>query len=262
MPKTTYVSIRHGGKGEAVLKTLDPEYVMRAGHIFGMIVLQADETIEQDMTRLLPDTVALLVSRVPSGTAVTPETLDAMRPELQQSASLFPRSVQMTSVGYGCTSGSAQIGTDDVTRLIKNGVDTTHVTNPITALCAATRALKVRNLGILSPYVQAVSEKLCHVIETAGLQVVDFASFNEEQEERVVRISPASIMAGALEIAASPDVEAIFISCTNLRTLDIIEEVEAKSGKPVLTSNQLLAWHMLTLAGLRHDIPYGQLWQA
>ena len=41
--------------------------------------------------------------------------------------------------------------------------------------------------------------------------------------------------------------DAVFLSCTNLRTLDIIDAVEQAIDKPVLSSNQVLAWHLLTL---------------
>ena len=76
----------------------------------GLIVLQSDETIEVDFRRLLPAAAKLLVSRVPSGTEVTPETLGAMEGRLTEAASLFPRGLAFDALGYGCTSAAAQIG--------------------------------------------------------------------------------------------------------------------------------------------------------
>ena len=64
----------------------------------------------------------------------------------------------------------------------------------------------------------------------------------------MARIDPASIRAAALSVGAGAD--AVFLSCTNLRTLDIIEDLETDLGKPVLSSNQVLAWHMAKLAGI------------
>ena len=57
--------------------------------------------------------------------------------------------------------------------------------------------------------------------------------------------------------------DALFISCTNLRTLDVIEEIEQKTGMPVLSSNLVLAWHLLDLVGLKPsaDAP-GRIWTA
>ena len=66
----------------------------------GLIVLQADETIEHDMRRILPlDGVATYVSRVPSGAEVSGETLAAMEAELSGAARLFPSPARFDVVG-------------------------------------------------------------------------------------------------------------------------------------------------------------------
>jgi Cu+-exporting ATPase len=66
----------------------------------------------------------------------------------------------------------------------------------------------------------------------------------------VARIAEASTLEAALRLAAAPGVEAVFASCTNLRTLGIVEAAEAESGRPFLSSNLALGWRMLSLAGL------------
>jgi maleate isomerase len=48
--------------------------------------------------------------------------------------------------------------------------------------------------------------------------------------------------------SVTPEAQAIFLSCTNLRTLHAIAPIEAATGLPVFSSNQALAWHMSTLA--------------
>ena len=50
------------------------------------------------------------------------------------------------------------------------------------------------------------------------------------------------------------------ISCTNLRCLRIIPRIEARTGIPVISSNQALGWHMLRLAGVNERMPaFGRL---
>ena len=61
----------------------------------------------------------------------------------------------------------------------------------------------------------------------------------------MARIAPASIHSAALAVGQSEEVDAVFLSCTNLRTLDIIDDLEAVLQKPVLSSNQALAWDMV-----------------
>lgn len=228
----------------------------------GMVVLQSDESIETDMRRIIPPSVELFVSRVPSATTVSPETLRSMETVLTQAASLFPLDARFRVVGYGCTSATAQIGADRIGDLIKSGTHTDAVTEPVSALVAACQALNVKRLGLISPYVASVSDKLRAVLAENGITVTAFESFEEAEESKVVRIAPDSIAQAAVEMAQSVDCDAVFLSCTNLRTLDIIDRVEQATGVPVLSSNQVLAWHLLRHAECEKPLfAPGQLWR-
>lgn len=222
----------------------------------GLIVLQADETLEQDMRRLITDPeTALHVSRIPSGDTLTTDTIAAMKTDLPASARLLPRAAGFGAVGYGCTSGTTLIGASAVGDLVRQGVDVPVVTDPLTAAVAALRTLKITRLGLVTPYVASVATPLRAAFGAAGVQVSDAVSFGEEVESRVARIAPASIMAAARAVAHGA--EALFLSCTNLRTLDIIAPLEEELGVPVLSSNQVLAWHMARITGvpLADDAP-------
>ncbi|APX10388.1 Asp/Glu racemase [Tateyamaria omphalii] len=224
----------------------------------GLIALQADETIEADMRQLLPLHVEYMVSRVPSGTSVTPETLQDMAGHLTGAARLMPRGAEMACVAYGCTSGTAEIGADRIRDLVQAGVATPHVTEPVSALIAACRHLGITRLGLLSPYIASVSDRFRAVLTASDIEVVAFASFNEPVEERVVRIAAQSVIAAAQDLGRDAQVDALFLSCTNLRTLPAIPVIEAARGIPVLSSNLVLAWHMAQLAGetLAPDLPF------
>jgi maleate isomerase len=222
----------------------------------GLVVLQADETLEQDFRRLFPDRdIAIYTSRIPSGDALTPDSIAAMRDELPRGARLLPRAARFDAVGYGCTSGTTLIGAEAVARMVRQGVKTPMVTDPLTAALVALRALNVVRLGLVTPYVESVAGPVRDAFAAAGFVVGQTLTFGEDVEARVARISPASIKAAAR--AASKDADAVFLSCTNLRTLDIIDELEAELGLPVLSSNQVLAWHMAqaTTAPLAKDAP-------
>ena len=226
----------------------------------GLVVLQSDETIEQEAALFNQPGLARYVSRVPSGAEVTTETLKAMEAELPQAAALLPPSVSFDVIGYGCTSGSMAIGPERVATLIQGATDVAHVTNPLTAGIAACDALGVKRLAVLTPYIDSVSQPLCGAFEAAGITVSGHLSFGEESEAKVARIAPASIAEGALAVGAG-DHDAVFLSCTNLQCFSIIDRLEQQLGKPVLSSNQVLFWHMARLAGIT-DLPGpGQLFQ-
>ncbi len=216
----------------------------------GLIVLQVDETIEQDFRRLFPSRdVALHVSRIPSGAELTPDTIATMEAELPRAASLLPPAAHFDAVGYACTSGTTLIGAERVAELVGGAAKVAAVADPLTAALAAMRALRVKAPAIVSPYIESVAGPIRRAFEGAGFAIPATLSFGEEVEARVARIDPASIRDAALEVGRAAGADAVFLSCTNLRTLDIIDDLERELGLPVLSSNQVLAWHMARLSG-------------
>jgi maleate isomerase len=214
----------------------------------GLIVLQTDETIERDMHRLLGDT-PFYVSRVPSAPQVTSETLQQMADEISGAAALLPQALEYGVIGYGCTSGTAQIGPDHIASLVNAIAATKGVSEPVSALIAACKHLDIKRLAFLSPYIAEVSDRLRDVLRDAGVQTPVFGSFAEAEEAKVVRIDQQSIIDAAVDLCQQGDVDGLFLSCTNLRTLDVIAPLEEKLKMPVLSSNLVLAWHLSQIAG-------------
>ena len=214
----------------------------------GVIVLQSDETIERDLMAMRGD-ADVFVSRVPSGQEVTAETLESMAGHIAASASLFPQTISFDAVGYGCTSGTAQIGVNKIERLVKFGMQTKTVSQPVSALVAACEHLGLKRIAFLSPYIESVSANLRQVLQDSGVETPTFGTFGEAEEFKVVRISGASVMEAATALVRDSQVDGIFLSCTNLRTLDLITPLEAALDMPVLSSNLVLAWHLAQLSG-------------
>lgn len=219
---------------------------------FGLIVLQNDETMEPELAPLFSGMgIALYHSRIPSGLDVTAETLMTMKAELPIVARLLPDASPLNVVGYGCTSGATIIGQSVVRDLIRQSHPTALTTDPITAVVAATARLGLRRIGFITPYVAEVSSAMRDLLQSHGLEITGFASFAQAREATVARITGQSLLDAICALAAeTPEAEAIFVSCTNLRSLGIIAEAERRIGKPVLSSNQVLGWHMLHLAGV------------
>ncbi|MEY8827617.1 Asp/Glu racemase [Sedimentitalea sp. XS_ASV28] len=231
------------------MATFDYEMQADPNPNIGLIVLQSDERIEQDFRRLLPLSVNLYVSRVQSSPDVTPQTLRLMEAHIPDSARLLPRPVSFDAVGYGCTSGTAQIGQGRIGELLRQGVETRTVSDPLTALIAACNALGVRRLGFLSPYIADVSGRLRQVLLGQGVASPVFGTFAEAEEQRVARISGRSLVTATRALAQQDDIDAIFLSCTNLNTLDVIAPLEYETGLPILSSNLVFAWHLCRLVG-------------
>lgn len=239
----------------------------RAGRArFGLIVLQVDETIEDEFPRLAGgEGIAVHVTRVASGAEVTEATLSAMEAEIPAAAGLLPPGADFDVIGYACTSGATIIGAANVVRAVRaarpgpgaGSFADTRVTDPLTAVKAACGALGVQRLGFVTPYVAAVSAAMRASLEADGLEIAAFGSFEQAEERRVARITRDSIRRAVEQVAAAAPCDAVFVSCTNARTLEIIEPAEARLGLPVISSTQALAWHMLRLAGIDDRPPRG-----
>jgi maleate isomerase len=222
--------------------------------VMGLIVLRVDETVEDDFRRYVsPDVARLHVSRVHSGDDLTPDSIAGMEGGLTAAAALLPPAAAFDVVGYACTSATAQIGAESVHALVASGTSTRTVTDPLTAALAAINHLGLGRVGIVSPYVPSVAEPLRRAFVAKGIAVPDTLSFGEEIEARVARIDPKSIAEAARALAGRCSLDGLFLSCTNLRTFDILPMLEAELGLPVLSSNQVLAWHMTRLAGVHVD---------
>ncbi|MEM6985955.1 MAG: Asp/Glu racemase [Pseudomonadota bacterium] len=216
----------------------------------GLIVLQSDESMEPELRTLhLGDGVALYHSRIPNADDVTPDTLEAMSNALPDAAALLPHRANLRAVAYGCTSGATVIGPARVASLIRAHHPNAACTDPMTAVIAACRALNIRRLGLLTPYIESVSAAMRHYISEQGIEIAAFASFEQKDDPTVARITEQSVL-DALGQFSGQAVDGVFTSCTNLRSFRIIDAAEQQLGVPVLSSNLALGWHLMTLAGL------------
>lgn len=242
--------------------TLGPPIGHRAN--LGLIVLRTEETLEAEARAILTgDGIAHFVSRVPCQDTVTLDALAEMEAEIPRAAGLLPHEHPFDVIAYACTSGATRIGPENVDNAIRSGAKVTHTTNPLSAAIAAGRALKVRKIAFVTPYIPEVSEAMRAALEDAGFEISGFGSMEEENDARVARIDARSIAQAIRTVAATTPCDAVFLSCTNLRALDLIAPIEAELGITVLTSNQVLLWHMMQLAGQTTDtLPFGALMQA
>lgn len=215
----------------------------------GLIVLSTDATIEAEFARLFAeDGVALRHARIPMADAVTPETLDAMADRLTETAALLPPGLD--AIAYACTSASTVIGSDRVAALIQAAHPGVAVADPIASVEEALRALRAKRIGFVTPYTADVSAAMRGRLEAAGFAIAAFASFEEGDDPTVARITEASTLRAVRAVGFESEIDAVFVACTNLRTLGIIEAAENALGRPVVSSNLALAWALRKLAGL------------
>lgn len=225
----------------------------------GLIALAGDATVEPDFRALgLEADVSLHVSRVQSK-AVTVENLKESAKGLTAAAALILPGQRLDVVAYACTSGTVIAGVAVVEAAIRKARPGIPVTTPITAALAGLAQLGARRVAVLTPYTEEINAPVVRHLDENGIEVVDIATFDLLAEDDMCRVTPAAIVAAA-EGLDHRRADAVFVSCTALRALGLIERIEGRIGKPVVSSNHALYWHALRLAGVGDAIPgFGRL---
>ena len=100
-----------------------------------------------------------------------------------------------------------------------------------------------------APYLDEVCARLRRFLEESGFTVTSLENLNLHGLA-IPGVSDAEVWQLGKR-ADRPEADAVFLSCTNLRTLDVLDALERDLGKPVVSSNLATMWHALRLAGLR-----------
>jgi maleate isomerase len=87
-------------------------------------------------------------------------------------------------------------------------------------------------------------------------------SYNIQDDTQVAKLSRESVMSAALELGRNAAVDGVFVSCTSIRLVNVVEDLEQALGKPVTSSNHAMAWHTLRLAGIEEKLEgFGSLFR-
>jgi maleate isomerase len=244
------------------IRTLTPRFdagIGPRGRI-GFIALANGYVSEHEVAAIVPrDALVVYVSRVASDNVINLDNLRAIEADMTRAAGMILPADRIDVMVYGCTSGTIALGEYRVTEKIRAVRPGVSVTTPITGALAAFKALDIKRIVLLTPYIFEVTAAMRDYVARRGIEVLDCATFNCTLNSDQQRIAPDAIAAAAIALDRE-DADAIFVCCTALRAASVIERIEAATGKPVVTSNQALAWHAMRLAGYREAIPgYGRL---
>lgn len=222
----------------------------------GAIVLATDHTMEHEWRRMLAiPGVDFYAARIWNDAQITPETLKALGADIAPATRLIlPNDERLDSIAFGCTSGAMVLGDEFVAAEVHKHRPGIPVTSPMLAGITALKALGVKRIALLTPYMQAINDMMRAHIEARGVAVTAMGSFNNPDDLVASSISPETLLRAATELGRSPEVDGVFISCSSFRAAGIVERLEAATGKPATASNHAMAWHALRLAGYRDAV--------
>ena len=185
-------------------------------------------------------------------TADSEENLIGLSTQAPDAARLLAHA-KMNVIGYGCTaSGFLHTPAEDQALATRISAETgIPCATSSRAIVNGLRALGTKKLSLASPYAPWLNERLKQYLTADGFEVLAMQGLSTEAHSTITR---ERILALVDEVVR-PDTQAIFISCSNFRTLDIIASVEQQYGLPVVTSNAAMMWAMLRLMNDKRDVP-------
>lgn len=207
----------------------------------GVIVPSWNTVMEYEFQQMGGASISVHSQRIRHN-ADTEENLAWMTTQAPAAAELLGHA-KVNAICYGCT-GSGFLKTPDDDLEVAAALEQyTGIPSVTSSACIvqALRAFKVRRLSVASPYEPWLNEKLRTYLEAAGFEILAMKGLGTQAHGSV---SKEDVKALALEVWR-PEAQAVFISCSNFRTLDIIEAVEQETGVPVITSNQAAMWGTL-----------------
>ena len=228
----------------------------------GVVTLSTDFTIEQDYRKichLLP--VDIFVNRIPFINPLNHENYLKMADHISEVSGEILPGEKIDVIAYGCTSGTIAIGEDRIKNEINKSKPEALVTTPITAALKAFRKLNLNKIAVLTPYPKNVNSTVFNYLIQNNIDIDSFHSFNLNYDSEIAQVDSDNLLDNIAKIDLQK-VDGLFVSCTALKIVDILDQVEKKFSTTVVSSNQAIIWDSLKLANIHADIQgYGKLFE-
>ena len=213
----------------------------------GLIIPSVNTVLESDLRLFLPEQAMAHITRIRL-TGTTRDELSRALDAVPDAASLLC-DAGVAAIGLACT-GASMLGGPGGERALSERIGNATglpATNTVEALLEAFAALRIRRIGLFSPFDDRFNAQEVAMLEEAGIGVVRTVGLSIADPRRCADIEPGTFVDEAHE-ADHPDVDALFLSCANLRAMEAAGYLEARIGKPVITSNGAVLWAMLRIA--------------
>ncbi len=212
----------------------------------GLVALANDGTMEGDLHAYLRDEdVRVYTTRVHTPRCNTVAMLSQLQDRVATAMTTLMSEDRLDIAVFGCTSGAMVLGPEAIRAALTQGRPALKVTDPVSASLRALDRLNCRRVALLTPYIGEVNRMVGQFLIGRGLELLATGYFPLTDDNGRGRVTEASLLQAALRLTADPAVEGLFISCTALRTAGLVDRLEAAIGRPVVTSNQAVAWDVL-----------------
>jgi maleate isomerase len=218
----------------------------------GLIIPSSNRLSEEQFNRYAPEGVHVHVTRLrmTGPQRIPPEEL----PEHIDAAAGLLADAKCDVIVYHCTGSSMESGLEAEQAVVSAIAASTgrKATSTASAIVDALHAVDAHDLALLSPYM--TNEHEISYLRSAGFNTVQDRPMALAGSDAFVS-TPSSFWLDVTTEAKDPDVDTYLLSCTNIQSAAVIEQLEERLGRPVITSNQATLWSCLRMCGLNDVIP-------
>ena len=241
---------------------IEPKYKSTLNPRVGLIALATDFRIEKDFISIIKDqSIDFFVNRIHCYFPLTSENLKKMSNNITEISDDILPNEKLDCVVYGCTSGTITSGYSSIKKKINLAKPDAKVTTPSTAAVNALKKLGLKKISIFTPYSKALNDEVVDYFKKENFEITTNSYFDISNDLDIGKVDENYLYETLCEMDLGK-AEALFISCTALPALSIIDKLEKKLNKIVLSSNQVLIWDTLQSIGKRDRIEgFGRLFK-
>ena len=216
----------------------------------GLLVPSINTIMEPEMWRTAPPHVTVHTARIAGGREGTPDELHSME-EQSKSACSRVAMVEPDVVVYACTSGSffeGRVWNERICAQLSTIASAPAITTA-GAMASALVARGVRKVAVVTPYVELTNTRLKAFLGEYGIEVTRLATFDMLDMFDHAKIQPQDVYERAKQ-AVTGNEQAVFVACTQVRALEVVELLERDLGLPVMSANQATLWQTYKTLGI------------
>ena len=241
---------------------IDPKFIGKSNPRVGLIALASDFTIEKDFINVIKDKkIDFFVNRIECYNPLTKENLIKMSNKVTAVTKDILPDQELDCVVYGCTSGTIAAGHASIEQRVKDAKPMADVSTPSTAAIKALKKMNIQKVSIFTPYSKKLNDDVLDYFKSEGFEVTSNLYFDIQDDYDIGKVDQNYLFEVLSKINLN-GAQALFVSCTALPVLEIIDKLEKKLNTIVLSSNQALIWDTLVKIKKNNSVEgFGKLFQ-
>jgi maleate isomerase len=208
----------------------------------GLIIPSSNRMVEEEMVRAFPRGVTAHVMRQRM-TGVHHMALEQLLTRIEEATATL-LDARCGVVAFHCTATAMEEGSGGEARILAAMAGAPQAITTAGAIDRALRHLEARRIVLVTPYDAATTAGEAAFLAAAGYVVLSAAGYDLGGSDQFCAAPPQFWRDRVMEVAR-PNADAYLVSCANISIFPVIDELEARLGCPVVTSNQAVMWDAL-----------------